>query len=216
MQDIKTDKFILLVFFFQQAMNESFRRTAKKVWHFIWDDDSIWSWILNVILAFILIKFLVYPGLGFALSTSHPIVAVVSGSMEHDLGFCQWWTENRDFYKTYNISEEDFDRYRYTNGFNTGDIMILRGTDPKNVEVGDVVVFWASRPDPIIHRVIRKWTVNGRIYFQTKGDNNPGSNLDERNIPESSVVGKAVIRIPFLGWVKIMFVNLIGFIGGIL
>ena len=60
-----------------------FKQFLKKTWHFIWDDDSIWSWIINVILAFVIIKFLVYPGLGFIMQTSYPIVAVVSGSMEH-------------------------------------------------------------------------------------------------------------------------------------
>jgi len=63
---------------------KDFKKLLKKTWHFIWDDDSAWSWIVNVILAFILIKFIVYPGLGFFLSTTHPVVAVVSSSMEHN------------------------------------------------------------------------------------------------------------------------------------
>lgn len=197
-------------------MGKSIGTLIKKIWRFIWDDDSIWSWLVNVILAFVLIKFIVYPGLGFALSTSHPIVAVVSGSMEHNLGFDSWWQKNGLFYQGYNISKSDFEEYRYTNGFNTGDIMVLYGTDPKDVKLGDVVVFWASRPDPVIHRVIKIWDVGGTTYFQTKGDNNPGSNLDEKAIPENRIIGRAVVRIPYLGWVKIMFVNLIRFIGGIL
>ena len=63
------------------------RKTAKpkkrpttwygKVWWFLWEDDSVWSWLANIVLAFVLIKFIVYPGLGLALQTSHPIVAVV-------------------------------------------------------------------------------------------------------------------------------------------
>jgi signal peptidase I len=56
-----------------------------KLWYFLWHEDSIESWTINIILAFIIIKFLVYPALGFTLGTSHPIVAVVSGSMEHKL-----------------------------------------------------------------------------------------------------------------------------------
>ena len=64
--------------------------TWKKVWHFIWEDNSIWSWIVNIILAFILIKFIVYPGLGLALGTSYPIVAVVSNSMEHEPSMASW------------------------------------------------------------------------------------------------------------------------------
>ena len=61
------------------------KKNLKKTWHFIWEDDSIWSWLVNIILAFVLIKFIVYPSLGFLLNTTHPIVAVVSGSMEHKI-----------------------------------------------------------------------------------------------------------------------------------
>ena len=66
---------------------KNFKRTWKKIWYFIWEDNSIWSWIVNIILAFVLIKFIVYPGLGLILSTSHPVVAVVSESMEHNGNF---------------------------------------------------------------------------------------------------------------------------------
>ena len=61
----------------------SLKKTLKNIWYFIWEDDSIWSWIANFILAFVLIKFIVYPSLGFMLQTTHPVVAVVSSSMEH-------------------------------------------------------------------------------------------------------------------------------------
>ncbi|MFA6089095.1 MAG: signal peptidase I [Candidatus Woesearchaeota archaeon] len=55
----------------------------KRFWKFVWEDDSIWSWIVNIILAFVIIKFVLYPVLGLIFATSFPIVAVVSGSMEH-------------------------------------------------------------------------------------------------------------------------------------
>lgn len=55
----------------------------KKFWYFVWEDDSLFSWIVNIIIAFVLIKFVVYPILGLLLATNFPIVAVVSGSMEH-------------------------------------------------------------------------------------------------------------------------------------
>ena len=64
------------------------------IWFFIWEDDSVWSWIINIILAFVIIKFMVYPIIGLTLTTSHPIVAVVSGSMEHDGSFDDWWSSN--------------------------------------------------------------------------------------------------------------------------
>ena len=97
---------------------KEFKSILHKVWYFIWESDSIWSWIINIILAFIIIKFLVYPGLGFALGTSHPIVAVVSGSMEHDGSFDQWWQSSAscdlractqsEFYSEFDIIKEQF------------------------------------------------------------------------------------------------------------
>ena len=59
----------------------------KKIWNFIWHDNSVWSWLVNVILAFVLVKFVIYPGLGFLLHTTHPVVAVMSSSMEHNGDF---------------------------------------------------------------------------------------------------------------------------------
>ena len=66
-------------------MTSKFKNTLIKTWKFIWDNDSPLSWILNVIIAFILVKFIIYPGLGLLLGTTHPVVAVVSGSMSHNL-----------------------------------------------------------------------------------------------------------------------------------
>ncbi|MFH1642318.1 MAG: signal peptidase I [Nanoarchaeota archaeon] len=191
----------------------NFKKNLKKTWYFIWEDDSIYSWIVNIILAFVLIKFVVYPGLGFFLSTTHPIVAVVSGSMEHSSQFDNWWNLNEGWYSSKGITEQDFLSYPYKNGFNKGDIMILKGQDPSVIKLGDVIVFRSSRPDPIIHRVVKKWDEKGVYYFQTKGDNNPdsikSSYLDETRIFEERLIGKAVFRIPLLGYIKIWFVELI-------
>ncbi|MBR9691177.1 signal peptidase I [Candidatus Woesearchaeota archaeon] len=196
------------------------KKFLKKVWHFIWEDDSVWSWIVNIILAFILIKFVVYPGLGFILSTSYPIVAVVSGSMEHNGNFDTWWDSyalcnNKECtqsvsYQAFNITKQDFLEFRFKNGFNKGDIMILRGTSPEKINVGDIIVFQSTRPDPIIHRIVMKWEQDSTVYFQTKGDHNPTSypSLKEDEINENRVIGKAVAKVPFLGWIKIAAVNM--------
>jgi hypothetical protein len=191
-------------------MPKDWKKTIKKVWHFIWEEDSIWSWLVNIVLAFVLIKFVVYPGLGFILSTSHPIVAVVSGSMEHDGSFDDWWSVQQQYYAEFGISREEFMEYQYKNGFNKGDIMVLLGRKAEKLDVGDVIVFNGGRKDPIIHRVIRKWEEDGKYFFQTKGDNNEKSmpNLELR-IPESQVIGQAVVRVPFLGYIKIWFVDLL-------
>lgn len=224
---------------------------AKRFWHFIWHDDSIWSWIANIVIAFVLIKFIIYPVLGLAFGTTHPIVAVVSGSMEHKLvhpcaerqgSLCTeydrsayeicgrsydkkervdldlFWIFCGDWYAKKNITKEHFQEFPYKNGFNTGDIMVLWGKKPQNIHVGDVIVFQGQiRNDPIIHRVVDKWESDGRFYFQTKGDHNPDSNFDEFEIAEERIIGYekyekgsvAVLQIPYLGYLKIIFVQIL-------
>ena len=44
----------------KKAKPEGKKLTWKKIWWFIWEDDSWASWFVNVILAFVIIKFLVY------------------------------------------------------------------------------------------------------------------------------------------------------------
>ncbi|MBI5393230.1 signal peptidase I [Candidatus Woesearchaeota archaeon] len=199
----------------------------KRFWHFIWEDDSIWSWLANVALAIILIKFIIYPAIGFALSTNYPIVAVVSRSMEHQGNFDKWWNKpaickqqctQEEFYKQneYNITKEEFQTFRYTNGFNKGDIMVLKGVAPDKVAVGDVIVFTSIMPDPIIHRVIALHEKNSRYSYTTKGDYNPAIKKDifEDDIDQSRLIGKAVVRLPYFGWLKITafcsYMNIVG------
>lgn len=192
---------------------QDIRIILKKVWHFIWKDDSILSWIVNIILAFILIKFIVYPGLGFVLSTSHPVVAVVSGSMEHNSNFDDWWQSHEQQYTSLNITKAEFIKYNFKNGFNKGDIMVLKGIDPENIGIGNVIVYNIGRKDPIIHRLVKKNEKDGASYFQTKGDNVAIVQNFEKNINEEQVIGKALFRIPYLGYIKIWFVELLKFIG---
>lgn len=203
--------------FFGFMNKKEVRKLPKKIWYFIWEDNSIWSWIVNIILAFVLIKFIVYPGLGFLLTTSHPVVAVVSESMEHNIGFDEWWEKNNNWYIENGINKEEFKAFSLKNGFNKGDIMILVGRDAENIEVGDVIVFNSNGKDPIIHRVVKKMSDDNEISFQTKGDNNKDSiknnRLDETNIREDIIIGKAVIRVPLLGYIKIWFVDILKFIG---
>jgi len=190
------------------------KRYWKKTWWFIWEDTSVWSWIVNILLAFILIKFIVYPGLGLVLGTSYPVVAVVSSSMEHSSEFNEWWALQGDYYKDFGINQNEFKTYIFKNGFNKGDIIVLKGVKPENVKLGDVLVFSANRRDPIIHRVIKSWKEGDVYYFQTKGDNNQKSIDDmEIKIHEDKIIGKSVFRIPFLGYVKIGFVSLLKLAG---
>ncbi len=194
----------------------------KKLWWFLWEDNSIWSWIANIILAFVIIKFIFYPAAGFVLGTSHPIVAVVSGSMEHPGGFDNWWGSpsccaNADcsekipqgeLYEKLGINQIEFKQFPFKNGFNKGDIMIL--WRPANIAIGDILVFRAdNRLDPIIHRVVAVDQLGDHKSYLTKGDHNCGSADFERAVRQENQIGKALFRIPFLGWIKIGFVELL-------
>lgn len=185
-----------------QVARTNMKKTLKRIWHFIWEDNSALSWAVNIILAFILIKFLVYPGLGLAVSTPSPVVAVVSGSMEHDAAFNDWWASHSAFYESLNITKAEFSSYRFSNGFNKGDLMLLRGKPPAELRVGDTIVF-IGNSEPIIHRLVSKTEKNGRYYLSTKGDNNEKQHPYEIAFPEDKLIGQAVIRIPLLGYVKI-------------
>jgi len=169
----------------------------SRLWNFIWKSNSIWSWIINIILAFLIVKFLIYPGLGLILGTTHPVVAVVSSSMHHDENFNDWFDGNDDWYLKHNITKDYFKSFPMKNGFNKGDIIIL--TNPGKIKIGDIIVFRGNSNNPIIHRVV------SLKLLQTKGDNNPEQYqaLGETNINDEQLIGKAVFKVPWLGWVKI-------------
>ena len=186
------------------------KRLWGKVWYFIWEDDSVWSWLVNIVLAFLLVKFIIYPLLGFLLGTAFPVVAVVSGSMQHNgVSFDPWWESNKEFYINLGISKDDFSNYIFRNGFNKGDIIVLLGVKPKDIKRGMVIVYSTTRYQyPIIHRAVDIQNTNDKILVETKGDNNQVQ--DPEFVNEGQVLGRAVLKIPYLGWIKIMFTRMIG------
>lgn len=202
----------------------------RKFWDYLWHSDSIGSYILNFLVAFLFIKFIFFPAIGFALSTDYPIVAIVSGSMEHKitnhdicdtrvvdvedqrLSYDQWWEFCGDYYvDNFNITKEEFNEFPYDNGLNIGDVMILYGKDPDKIDVGDVLVFipedrnFFEQKGPVIHRVVEIREENSEKIFQTKGDHNPLSFPNfETEINEDEIIGVGVVKIPFVGYAKIM------------
>ena len=206
-------------------MDQKWWKHTKRVWHFLWHDDSAWSWIANIIVAFLIIRFVVYPILGLVLGTGFPIVAVVSESMEHGLhngvlcgdsfnefhhSFDNYWNVCGEWYENRNISKDDFSKFSLKDGFDKGDVIIIWRANKENIKLGDVLVFQANKPQPIIHRVVKKWEESNQQYYQTKGDHNSNSipsGLKETQISEDRVLGKGLLRIPYLGWIKILFVD---------
>ncbi|HLD01085.1 MAG TPA: signal peptidase I [Candidatus Nanoarchaeia archaeon] len=198
---------------------------SKKVWLFIWKGDSFWSWLVNAIIAFIAIRFLVYPLLGLILGTGLPIVAVVSESMEHGLhnqricqqtieefrdSFTNYWDVCGEWYEDIGITQEQFSAFPFKNGFNKGDVIILWRANVNNIQVGDVLVFKSIQTQPIIHRVVKILEEENEIFYQTKGDHNSESisgTYGETKISQGRILGQGVFRIPYLGWIKILFVD---------
>lgn len=87
--------------------------------------------------------------------------------------------------------------------YHKGDLIFVQGTD--EVSAGDIVVFDApAYRYPIIHRVI---DVDKGI-LTTKGDNNVNPDPWETTI--NDVHGKSVLRLPFLGWVKVGIFEILG------
>ncbi len=208
-------------------MEKTWKESAKKTWHFFWHEDSLTSWLVNIVVAFLVIRYVFYPLLGIILGTSFPIVAVVSESMEHGLhqgklcgeyfadfkdSFDNYWEICGSWYEERNISKEEFQNYPFPNGFDKGDVIVLWRANQHNLEVGDILVFEGNKPQPLIHRTVKIWQEDGKHYYQTKGDHNsdiltgPGG---EAEISEERIYGKGIMRIPYLGWVKILFVDLV-------
>ena len=215
----------------QSNKNKSF---LSKLWHFMWNSDSLYSLIFDLVIAFVLIKYVIYPVIGVTLHTDHPVVAIVSGSMEHfpnDYGLCgvvdrgilssykanftNWWKYCGSWYVLHNITINEFGRFPFKDGLNKGDLVVLKGVKPSQLKVGDVIVFRARNGEPIIHRLIKINNVSGRLFLQTKGDDNPYSMPTlEFNISPSSVIGVAVYKIPYLGYVKVYASEFVDFFRG--
>lgn len=194
------------------------KESLKKFWKFL-GEDSWASWGVSIVLAFIVVKFIFFPGISFLLATSMPLVIVESGSMHHPGNFVgnaiglnsefeQWWNEKGSWYEEKGIEKTDAEDWTLRNGLEIGDIVLVSGH--KTPEVGDIIIFNAAQKHPIIHRIVDIKTINGEVVYETKGDNNSGQLIFEKNIDENTVIGRAVFRIPKLGWVKLAFVKLLG------
>ena len=160
---------------------------------------SFLGWLIQVLFLFLIIKFLLYPGVGLLLGTPQPIVAVISGSMEHTGDLEVWWTGQQTFYQEYNITQQDFEDFPQENGLNQGDLIVLK--KPKDLKIGDIIVFEnIEKEGQIIHRII---AIQDGTYT-TKGDNNRGLLTQEQNIVSERIIGKSVFRVPYLGNIRVI------------
>ncbi len=167
------------------------------IFRFLERDD-----ILNYVYSGAIMAFTVYSVIGLTLSTNIPIVVVVSSSMQHDdpeLTHYSWLSENLGYSRSY------IDQWPFAKGFLVGDMPVVGGSNL--YAVGDVIVYDAGQPAPIIHRII---TVNQDGTYQTKGDNNAGQLPFEKNIDSDKIKGKVIFIIPKIGYIKIALIRLFG------
>ncbi|MCD6589888.1 signal peptidase I [Candidatus Woesearchaeota archaeon] len=183
-------------------------RVIKKAWRWVWHSDSFLSYVVSILIIFLLVKYIVYPGIGLLLGTRMPIVAVMSNSMHHSQGFNEWWNNHSDWYEERGITLDEFKEYSLKNGFNKGDLIIIKGVNPEQLKRGDIIVYMAGTNYPIIHRIVAIHNTTTGLVFETKGDNNKAQivnvMLNEQNISADQIIGKAIARIPLLGYPKVL------------
>ena len=194
-----------------------FKQALKRIWNFIWHEDSLASWLVSLFLAFVIVKFIFFPGLSLLLGTTMPLVVVESSSMHHPGGFIGnaislednfeiWWGEKSSWYVQQGIGKLEAKTWPLKTGLEMGDIVVVSNAD--NLKIGDIIVFNAEQKHPLIHRIVEIKRENGKIIYSTKGDNNSGQLSSEQEISKDKIIGKAVLRIPKLGWLKLGFVKL--------
>ncbi len=198
---------------------DNVKKFFKKFWFLLWKDNSFKGWIFSLVFIFVAIKFIFFPLLSLVSGSSLPLAIVESCSMYHQgdvfSNFNSWWQGHENYYVRWNVTKQEFEGFRFENGFDKGDIMLVVGTKPQNVHIGDIIVFNSEgQSTPVIHRVMNITIENGTYYFSTKGDNNPVQlhygnnvhNIDETHINQNQLVGKAVFKLaPFIGWAKLIF-----------
>lgn len=163
--------------------------------------DSWQSWVVSLLLMFVAVKFVFFPVISLFLGTSLPLVVVESCSMYHESSFDEWWLQNAPWYEDHRIKDYHFKEYPFKNGISKGDVIIVSGRG--NYSEGDVLIFNSEYQYPIIHRIVTTDPLG------TKGDHNGDQLAAEVDINSSQIIGKAVVRIPALGWLKLIFFELL-------
>ena len=161
------------------------------------------SWWGNILLGFLAAVIFYYLILSNVLSSTTPVVAVVSNSMKHinpDLTHYKWLEENLDYNRSY------IDSWPISDGFSVGDMPVVKGQD--SYEVGEVIVYSVKGVNaPIIHRIIK---INDDGTYQTKGDNNFGQLNYEYSVSLEQIKGKVIFIIPKIGYFKVLINRVFG------
>src|SRR3989344_3610592 len=172
------------------------KEVFKKIINYL-KKDTWDSWLVSLLLVFVFIKFIFFPLLSLLTGSPLPLVVVESFSMYHSSNFEDWWANNSAWYEQNKISKQEFEEYSFKNGLNKGDIIITWGHS--EYKRGDVIIFRAPAKYPLIHRIISENEIS------TKGDHNPAQLEIEKSISQDKIIGKAALKIPLLGWLKLIF-----------
>jgi signal peptidase I len=181
----------------------------------LWKNDYIQTAIVIGLIALAVFGF--WFGSQVVLNTPYPALAVVSGSMciPYD-GACDGWLSvSHPFART----------------LHKGDLIIVQGVSPEDLNINypdsDIIVFHqpGDPSDLIVHRIVAVDEVDGTLYFRTKGDGNSGTkwpgtpSVNEYDpwktngvdgVREDLVVGKVVMRIPWVGHIVLFMRNSVG------
>ncbi len=188
-----------------KSKSTTFGKKVKKFLRFLFVEESIQSYIaflLFLVFLFSLIFYLILP-YGFGIVD---VVAVVTPSMEHSRNVEDTFYK---FFLTRNFSMGEIKSFDFSDGISIGDVVIVKKVNPNEIKVGDVIVF-RTQTTKIIHRVIKVEKRGNEIYFTTKGDANPTSLNFEKNITPDRLIGKAIFKIPYLGYPRIILLRVLG------
>ncbi len=171
----------------------------------LWKNEYVQTAIVIGIIVVVVFGF--WYGSQLVLNTPYPALAVVTGSMcvPYD-GACTGWT------------------HPFAHTLHVGDLIIVQGVNPADLNDdypnSDIIVF--HKPwDPeelIVHRIVKKEVINGTYYFTTEGDGNglkrwpdaPDQNDPWSPFSEDYVVGKVIMRIPYVGHLVMFMRNSVG------
>ncbi len=166
----------------------------------IWKNDDFQVAVAVIVIVLVLVGV-------YAAETAGYVAVVPTGSMciPYD-GACDGWSH-------------PFDRTLHV-----GDILIIVPVNSKDLNTNypdsDIIVYNTPQFGRIVHRIAATTTVNGQVEYYTKGDGNgvdkwpnhisPSEYDPWSPIAPNQIVGKVVMRIPWIGHVTLFLQGLAG------
>jgi signal peptidase I len=162
----------------------------------LWKNEYFRTAVMIVLIVAVVFGF--WFGLRLALNNDYPMLAVASGSMSTVHPDSAWF-------------------YPFSRTLHTGDLIIVQAVRPQDIYAapfnesgrsGDILVF---RPSPgseelIVHRAVG-WYDNTTLKTQGDGNTAPGPPFDPLQpgkVPVNLVIGKVILRIPWIGNVALL------------